>query len=58
MSKIQLMELLQQDINDVKGLINFDEYGMSKKDMKKQARGIISNLETHLEEFVKLNSKK
>ena len=55
MSRFELTELLQQDINDRKGLVNFDEYGMSKEEMKKQAKGIISNLENHLEEIIKLN---
>ena len=53
MSKLELMDLLQQDIEDVKGLIDYDKYGLSKEEMKKQARGIILNLQEHLEEFVR-----
>lgn len=58
MSKFELLELLQQDIKDIKGLIKFDEYGMNKEDMKKLARGIIGNLEDHFEELIKFNNKK
>lgn len=52
MSKIELLELLQQDIEDIKGLIEYDNYGLTKANMKKQARGIILNLQEHLETFV------
>lgn len=52
MSKIQILDLLQQDIEDIKGLIQYDKYGLTKAKMKKQARGIIMNLEEHLEEFI------
>jgi hypothetical protein len=58
MSRYDLLELLQQDIKDIKSLIKFDEYGMSKEEMKTMARGIILNLEEHLEDFIKLNNKK
>lgn len=52
MSKIQILDLLQQDIEDIKGLVKYDRYGLTKCEMKKQARGIITNLQEHLEEFV------
>lgn len=52
MSKINILDLLQQDIEDVKGLIEYDKYGMCQKDMKKQARGILLNLQEHLEDFI------
>jgi hypothetical protein len=58
MPRFDLMELLQQDIKDIKSLIKFDEYGMKKEEMKTMARGIILNLEDHFEEFIKLNNKK
>lgn len=58
MSRFELLELMQQDIKDIKGLIKFDEYGINQDDMKKLARGIILNLEDHFEEFIKLNNKK
>lgn len=52
MSKIALLDLLQQDIEDMEGLINYDKYGLTKAEMRKQARGIIMNLREHLEEFI------
>lgn len=58
MSKFELLDLIQQDIKDIKGLIKFDEYGMNQEDMKKLARGIIANLEDHFEDFIKLNNRK
>lgn len=54
MSKINLTDLLQQDIEDLKALINFKRLGLTDKEMKKQARGIILNLQDHLEEFTSL----
>lgn len=53
MPKIELLELLQQDIEDIKGVINYESYGMNKETMKKHARGIILNLQEHLEELIK-----
>lgn len=58
MSRFELLELIQQDIKDIKSLIKFDEYGMNQEDMKKLARGIIGNLEDHFEDFIKLNNRK
>ena len=52
MSKIELLNLLQQDVEDIKRLIEYDRYGLTKENMKKQARGIILNLQEHLEQFV------
>lgn len=52
MSKIEVLNLLQQDIEDIKGLIEYDKYGMAKELMKRQARGIILNLQDHLEELI------
>ncbi|MDD3436840.1 MAG: hypothetical protein PHC64_06795 [Candidatus Gastranaerophilales bacterium] len=51
MSKIGLLTLLQQDVNDITGLINYQEYGLTIDEMKKQARGIILNLQEHLEKL-------
>lgn len=53
MSKIELAELLQQDINDLKGLFNAESYGLTKEQAELQAKAIISNLESHLEELVR-----
>jgi len=58
MSRFELLELLQQDIRDIKSLIKFDEYGMKTEEMKTMARGIILNFEDHFEEFIKINKKK
>ena len=55
MSKFELMDLLQEDIRDIKGLVNFDENGLTIEEMKKIAEGIIGNLEDRLEEFIKLS---
>lgn len=52
MSKINLLELLQQDIEDIKGLINYEKYGLTREIVKNQARAIILNLQEHLEEFI------
>lgn len=53
MSRINLADLLQQDIEDLKGLVDYKELGLTEKEMKNQARGIILNLQEHLEEFMK-----
>lgn len=52
MPKISLFDLLQQDIRDLNGLVKYKEYGLNENAMKKQARGIILNLQEHLEEFI------
>lgn len=53
MSKIGLAELLQQDINELKGILIYDSYGgLTKRQAKIQAKAIIANLEDHLEELI------
>lgn len=52
MTKIELLELLQQDIEDIKGLLESEKYGLTKLMLKNQARAIILNLQEHLEEFI------
>lgn len=52
MLKLELLELLQQDIEDIKGIIDYEKYGMTKEIMKKHARGILLNLQEHIEEFI------
>ncbi len=52
MSKIELAELLQQDINELRGVLIYDSYGLTKEQAQTQARAIISNLEDHLEELI------
>ena len=53
MSKINLADLLQQDIEDLKSLADYKKLGLTEEEMKNQARGIILNLQDHLEEFIK-----
>lgn len=52
MSKAYLIELLQQDVEDIKGLIDYEKYGLTEELVKNQARAIILNLQDHLEEFI------
>ncbi len=52
MSQNELLECLQQDIEDLKGLIKYKEYGLSEERMKKQARAIILNLQDQLNEII------
>lgn len=49
----ELKQLLKQDIEDIKGLINYEQDGLTEDVMKNQARAIILNLQEHLEELVK-----
>ncbi len=53
MSKINLFELLQQDLEDLKGLFNYKDYGLTEEQMKRQAKAIVANLEDHLEDLIK-----
>ena len=52
MSKINNLELLQQDINDLKELIFYNKDGLSKEQSENLAKGIVANLEDHLQEFI------
>jgi hypothetical protein len=54
MSKIELAELLQQDINDLKAVFNYETYCLTKEKALIQARAIMANLGDHLEELIKL----
>lgn len=53
MTKFNVLELLQDDIEDIKGLMNYEEDGLTEEVMKNQARGIILNLQEHLEELIR-----
>lgn len=54
MSVIKLMDLLQQDIENIKELLKENKYKWLKAtDFKKIMRADILNLQTHLEEFIK-----
>ncbi len=48
---MSIFELLQKDIEDIKGLIIYEKDGVTEEVMKNQARGIIINLQEHLEEL-------
>lgn len=52
MSKIELAEEIQQDINDLKEIFKYENYGLTKHQAHLQARAIIANLEDHLEELI------
>ena len=52
MPTFEILELLQQDINDLSKIINYDKYGLTKKAMKKHVNRILLNLEEHLEQFI------
>lgn len=53
MSKFSVLELLQQDIEDIKGLMNYEQDGLTEEVMKNQARATILNLQEHLNELTK-----
>lgn len=50
--RINVFEQLQQDIEDIKGLITYEKDGVTEEVMKNQARAIIINLKEHLEELI------
>ncbi|MDD3419349.1 MAG: hypothetical protein PHE78_01975 [Candidatus Gastranaerophilales bacterium] len=54
MSKIKIFELLQQDIKDLKSLLNYENYGITQKELKIQMNAIINNLEDNFQELINL----
>ena len=52
MSKFELIEAIQQDINDLNGVFNYESYGLTKEQAKLQARAVMVNLESHIEELI------
>lgn len=52
MKQKELIELLKQDIEDIKGLIDYEKYGLSEDLAKNQARAIVLNLKDHLKELI------
>jgi hypothetical protein len=58
MSRFELLELLQQDIEDMKGLFTYEKHRLTKIEIRRLAKGIIGNLEDHLEDLIKLKDKK
>lgn len=55
MVKENVKKLIEEDIEDIKGLINYEEDGLTEEVVKKQARAIFINLQEHLDEFFKNN---
>jgi len=54
MVKIKILEYLQHDINDLKGIITCGENEIQEKDViKAQARAISLNIKEHLEELMR-----
>lgn len=53
MSIIKLAELIQQDINDLKGIFNYENYGLTREQIKLLIREVMLNLEYHIEELIK-----
>lgn len=52
MANNDLKELLNQDINDIKGLINCENDKLTEEVIRKQARAISLNVKEHLDEFI------
>ncbi len=52
MSTISVAETLQQDINDLKEIILYEKYKLSKEQSQNLAKGIIANLEDHITELI------
>lgn len=53
MTKLELAELLQLDINDLEGVFKYEEYGLTKDEVKLQANAVLINLKDHIEELIK-----
>jgi hypothetical protein len=58
MPKFTLLEFIQKDIEEIKNLFEYEKHKLTKIQTSRLARGIILNLEDHLEEFIKLNNRK
>lgn len=52
MFKIKQLETLNKDIEDLKSLMKYEEYGLNTEQMKLQLRGIILNLQDHVNELL------
>lgn len=53
MTQENVKKLIEEDIEDINGLINYEQDGLTEEVVKKQARAILLNLKEHLEEFIK-----
>lgn len=57
MSIIELAELLQQDIKDLKGIFNYKNCQLTREQIKMLVREVMLNLEYHVEELIKESIK-
>lgn len=58
MSRFDLLELIQQDIQEIKSLFSYEKHRLTKIETRRLAKGIIANLEDHLEEYIEFNNRK
>lgn len=58
MSRFDLLEFIQNDIEEIKSLFAYEKHKLTKIETRRLARGIIANLEDHFEEYIELNNKK
>ncbi len=52
MTRNDIIDSLEQDIEDLKGLIEYEKYSTSDDLIKKQAKAVLKNLQEHLGEFI------
>ncbi len=52
MKNIQPIQDIQQDVIDLKAIFNYKKYGLKSEQSIKQLKGIISNLEEHLNNLI------
>jgi hypothetical protein len=57
MSRFELLELIQQDIEEIKSLFSYEKHRLTKIETRRLAKGIIANLEDPFEEYIELNNK-
>lgn len=58
MSRFELLELIQKDIEEIKKLFEYEKHKLTKIMIRNLSRGLIKNLEEHLEEYIELENKK
>lgn len=52
MSRFKLLDLIQKDIEEIKKLFEYEKHRLTKDKIRNLARGIIGNLEDHLEDLI------
>lgn len=52
MSNSYILESLEQDIEDLKGLVDYKKYCISQALFKSQARAVLLNLQEHLQALI------